>query len=169
MALLKVVLYPDDPLTQVSDPYDSVGPALVRLADDMLETMQVHEGVGLAAPQVGIARRMFVMQEPEKEPRCLINPEILFSEGHVLGEEGCLSLPALYYDGVPRAEVIRVRALDLAGELTEFEARDFEARIIQHELDHLDGIVFLDRLDVLTRQSLLTEWEALRARSMAES
>jgi peptide deformylase len=162
MSILNLVLYPDEPLLQVAEPYETYTPELGQLAQDMLETMQAHEGVGLAGPQVGIAKRIFVMYPPEGEPRCLINPEILEKEGSELGEEGCLSLPQLYGQ-VPRATRLRVRALDHAGKEIEFEATDFEARIIQHEYDHLDGILFIDHIDVLSRQAALQEWDAIRS------
>lgn len=162
MAILDLVLYPDDPLTQVAEPYDGVGPDMQALAADMLETMHFYEGVGLAGPQVGLAKRVFVYMDPDTgEEFCLVNPEILESEGLQRGEEGCLSLPRLYAE-VPRAERVRVRGLDASGNLREFDAEGYIARIIQHELDHLNGVIFLDRLDILTRQDKYREWEAIR-------
>ncbi|MBI4558574.1 MAG: peptide deformylase [Candidatus Hydrogenedentes bacterium] len=166
MALLNLVLYPDDPLTKVAEPYTDVGPEVAKLAEEMLETMATYEGVGLAGPQVGVAKRILVARPPEGEAMCLINPEIYEMEGREEGEEGCLSLPNIYAM-VPRATRIRVRALDAAGQPIDFEARDFPARIIQHEVDHLDGVMFLDRLDILTRQGKLQEWEEVRERLLA--
>jgi len=164
MAILDLVLYPDDPLTQVAEPYDDVGPETEGLARDMLETMHFYEGVGLAGPQVGLAKRIFVYMDPESGAEfCLINPEILASEGLERGEEGCLSLPRVYAE-VPRASWVRVRGLTAAGKLREFDAEGYIARIIQHELDHLNGVIFLDRLDILTRQDKCREWEAIRKR-----
>lgn len=163
MAVRPVVLYPDEPLTVASAPVNEIDKRLQVLIDDMLETMIEQEGVGLAAPQVGVAKRLFVLREPEGEPMCLINPEIVEAEGNVEAEEGCLSLPGIYYDYVPRAQRIRVRASDRHGRPVDMEAADLLARIIQHETDHLDGIIFLDRLDILTRQAMLHEWEELRA------
>ena len=163
MSILNIVLYPDDPLTQTAEPYESVGPEIPALADDMLETMIAYEGVGLAGPQVGITKRIFVMREPDGDPMCLINPEILESEGEVVMEEGCLSLPHIFAD-VPRAQRIVVRALDHHGKELNFEAIDYKARIILHELDHLNGTIFLDRLDILTRQAKIAEWEEVRQR-----
>lgn len=156
-------MYPDDPLTKVAEPYDAVGAEVKRLARDMFETMDAQDGVGLAGPQVGVARRIFVLREPEGDEMCLINPEIVESDGREEGEEGCLSLPRVYAM-VPRATRIRVRALDLNGKELDFEARDFLARIIQHELDHLNGVIFLDRVDILTRQNKLGEWDEVRSR-----
>lgn len=161
MAVRKVVLYPDDPLTRKAVPYDRIGPKVVELARDMIETMFAYDGVGLAGPQVGVAKRILVLCEPDGEPMCLVNPEISEMEGSAMGEEGCLSLPQLYAN-VARATRIRVRALDEYGEALDFEARDFLARIIQHEFDHLNGMVFPDRLDIMTREAVLREWAVLR-------
>ena len=161
MATLKIVYYPDKVLTRKAVPVTDFGPELEAFAQDMLETMEESEGVGLAAPQVGVSRRLLVLCEPECEPMCLVNPEILESEGREYGEEGCLSLPQMYAR-VPRATRIRVRAQDVHGELIEFEANDFLARIVQHECDHLEGIVFPDRLDVFSREELIEQWEVVR-------
>ena len=168
MAVLDVVLYPDDPLTQKAEPYGDLTPDVGQLVRDMFETMDAHDGVGLAGPQVGVARRIFVMREPEGEDICLINPEIIESDGREEGEEGCLSLPEVY-TMVPRATHVRVRALNSQGESMEFEAEDLAARIIQHELDHLNGVIFLDRVDILTRQSKIIEWEEVRNRLLANA
>jgi peptide deformylase len=161
MAILELVLYPDDPLTQKAAPYPEIGPEMPQLANDMLETMYAYSGVGLAGPQVGIAKRIFVLCEADGDPMCLINPEILEMEGCEEGEEGCLSMPQVYAE-VPRATRIRVRAFNQFGKQLEFEARDFLARIIQHEYDHLEGILFPDRLDILSREAKLQEWDGVR-------
>ncbi len=166
MAVLNVVLYPDDPLTQVAAPVRSFTPKLAELAENMFETMYAFDGVGLAGPQVGVRKRLFVLHEPDGEKMCLVNPEILEREGNETGSEGCLSLPEIYVD-VPRASRIVVRAQDVEGNEKEFEAEDFLARIIQHELDHLEGIIFLDRVDVLTQHAKLQEWEEARSRLIA--
>ena len=168
MSVLNVVLYPDDPLTRSAAPVDSFTPELMDLAANMFETMYAFEGVGLAAPQVGLTKRLFVLHEPEGQKMCLVNPEILEREGEESGQEGCLSLPEIYIH-VPRATRIAVRAQNIEGETLEFEARDFLARIIQHELDHLDGIIFLDRVDVLTRHAMIQEWQDIRSRLLATS
>lgn len=162
MAVMDMVLYPDDPLTLKAAPVEDFGPNVPKLAEDMLETMHAYQGVGLAAPQVGIQQRLFVLCEPEGEPMCLVNPEIIASDGTEEGEEGCLSIPRVYAM-VPRSVEIRVRAHDPYGKQLEFEASHFLARIIQHELDHLDGIVFPDRLDIITRQDVLSQWKEVRA------
>lgn len=157
MAVMKVLEYPAAPLTEIALPVLKFGFDLECLAEDMIDTMTAFEGVGLAAPQVGVRRRLFVLCEPGGEPMCLVNPEIVEMDGKAYGEEGCLSLPDLYA-AVPRATRIRVRAFDLDGTSCDFEAQDYLARIIQHEYDHLQGKVFPDRLDAMTRSALLEEW-----------
>ncbi|HIJ65098.1 MAG TPA: peptide deformylase, partial [Candidatus Hydrogenedentes bacterium] len=137
-----------------------------KLAADMLDTMHAYEGVGLAGPQVGVGRQIITVQEPGGQPRCLLNPDIVLREGQETGEEGCLSFPELYAV-VPRAERIRVIGFDEKGASVEFEAAGMLARIIQHEVDHLSGVVFIDRLDVLSRQAKLEEWNEMRARMAA--
>lgn len=158
---MNIVLYPDEPLQSVAAPVEDFGPKLEKLAVRMLETMYENEGVGLAAPQVGLAQRFFVCHDLESGPLCLVNPEILDMEGRETSDEGCLSLPQLYAP-VERAFRIRVRGQSPLGDTVDFEANGLLARIIQHETDHLDGRVFLDRVDILTRQSKLDEWGELR-------
>lgn len=161
MALMEILVYPADPLTEVASPVVSFTPKLKKLAEDMLETMFYSNGVGLAAPQVGVRQRVITLCEPEGEPMCLVNPEIVEMNGTVYGEEGCLSLPELYAS-VPRARRIRVLAQDIEGSPLDFEATDFLARIIQHECDHLQGKVFPDRLDILSKASVMKEWSLMR-------
>ncbi len=163
MAVMDILVYPAAPLTEVAAPVLKFGRELKQLASDMLETMDANGGVGLAAPQVGIRQRLVVICEPEDEPMALVNPEIVEMDGKAYGEEGCLSLPELYAS-VPRATHIHVRALDWDGHPLDFEAHDFLARIIQHECDHLEGKVFPQRLDALSRDAVLDEWEAIRAK-----
>lgn len=168
MAVMEILLYPEAPLTEAAAPVVKFGSELKQLAGDMLETMESHMGVGLAATQVGVRRRLVVLCEPEGEPMYLVNPEIIEMDGKEYGEEGCLSLPEVYAN-VPRATRIRVHAQDLDGNPLDFEAHDFLARIIQHECDHLQGKVFPDRLDALTRDAVLDEWSAVRARLLSET
>lgn len=168
MSVLNIVLFPDEPLTRKADPYEEIGPEVARLAKDMIETMHAADGVGLAGPQVGVAKRIFVYHEPNGEPRCLVNPEILAMEGSEEGEEGCLSMPRVYSDRIPRATYVHVRGFDETGAPVDLEARNFLARIIQHEYDHLDGILFPQRLDIISRESVLQEWAAVREEILAE-
>ena len=160
-AILSLVHYPDDPLTLKAEPVTVFDGTLQKLSDNMFATMYAHDGIGLAAPQVGIAKRVFVLCEPDGEELCLVNPEVLSSSGSGVREEGCLSLPQIYAD-VTRPTVIQVRAKDVKGKTLEFEARDLFARIIQHELDHLNGVIFLDRVDIMTREAKLQEWADVR-------
>ena len=169
MSVLNIVLFPDEPLTRKAEPYAQIGPEVARLAEDMVETMHAMDGVGLAGPQVGVSKRIFVYQEPDGEPRCLVNPEIVVMEGREDGEEGCLSMPRVYSDRVPRATYVRIKGLDETGAPVELEARDFLARIIQHEYDHLDGILFPERLDIISREAVLQEWQAVRAELLSGS
>lgn len=169
MSVLNIVLFPDDPLTLKAEPYAAIGPEVARLARDMIETMYAADGVGLAGPQVGVAKRIFVFQEPDGEPRCLVNPEILLMEGSEEGEEGCLSMPRVYSDRVPRATYVEVKGFDETGAPVRLEARNFLARIIQHEYDHLDGILFPQRLDIISREAVLQEWQAVRAELLGEN
>ena len=167
MSVLNVVLYPDDPLTKVASPIDKIGPKVQQLAEDMFETMYENEGVGLAGPQVGVAKRIFVLHEPDGPNMCFINPEIAELEGQEEGQEGCLSLPEIYVQ-VPRATRLRVRAMDEHGKPIDFVATGFLARIIQHEFDHLNGKIMLDNIDVLTRHAKLQEWDEIRQRVIAD-
>ena len=161
MALLDVTLYPDEPLLQEAEPITTFDASLETLAQEMFETMYHHDGVGLAGPQVGLSKQIIVMHDPDLEPMCLVNPSIYETEGEEVGEEGCLSIPSIYAP-VNRATRIRVHALDLQGKAHDFEATGLLARIIQHEVDHLHGIVFLDRTDVFSREDKLREWERVR-------
>lgn len=154
MAILAIRHYPDPVLKQVAHPVEVFDGALKQLAADMAETMYAAPGVGLAAPQVGVSRRLAVIDcAREGEPPqlyTLINPEIVAHEGESCEEEGCLSVPA-YYAKVDRAARVRVRYRDVAGQVRELEADGLLAICIQHELDHLDGILFVDRLSPLKR------------------
>lgn len=167
MAVRRVVYYPDEPLKAKAKPVEVFGPKFDRLVEDLFDTLHAYEGVGLAAPQVGVSKRLFVLQEPAGEPMCFVNPEILEQEGREEGEEGCLSLPRIYAQ-VPRATRLKVRAQDASGEEFEMEALDFLARAIQHESDHLNGILFPERLDLITRQEKLQEWAEVREQLLAE-
>jgi peptide deformylase len=167
MAIRKIVYFPDEPLTLEARPVEIFGEKVQRLVDDMLETMHAYEGVGLAAPQIGLRRRVFVAQEPDGDPIAFVNPVIVSMEGQQEGEEGCLSMPGIYAK-VPRATRLLLRAQEPTGEAFEMEAEDFLARIIQHEFDHLNGILFPERLDLITRQEKLEEWVKRREQLLAE-
>jgi peptide deformylase len=153
MTKLVILEYPDPRLRKKAEPVALVDDALRRLADDLLETMYAAKGVGLAASQVDVHKRLLVLDvsDTRDQPLVLFNPEILSAEGRVPGEEGCLSLPGIY-DKLERAARIRVRALDRNGEPFEMDADGMLAVCIQHEMDHLDGKLFVDYLSELKRQ-----------------
>jgi peptide deformylase len=155
MAIREILHFPDPRLRMAAKPVEAVDAAVRQLVDDMFETMYQAPGIGLAAPQVNMARRVITIDisEERNQPLCLINPEILESRGEETMEEGCLSVPE-YYDQVTRAEWIRVRALDREGNDFELEADGLLAVCIQHEIDHLDGKLFVDYLSSLKRQRL---------------
>ena len=154
---MKIVHYPEPVLLTVGKPVgeEDFGPDFDRVIADMFETMRAAGGVGLAAPQVGISQRVFVMDVPDEEgrsnPLTLVNPEILRVEGEQVGDEGCLSFPGLYQT-VKRDMRVIVRAQDVKGSEIELDMTDLAARCILHETDHCDGIVFLDRMTVLKRE-----------------
>jgi len=155
MALLNILEYPDPRLRKVAAPVAAVTPEIKKLVRDMAETMYAAPGVGLAATQVDVHKRVIVMDisDARDELRVFINPEITAAEGEAECEEGCLSVPG-YYDKVSRAAKVRVRALDAEGEPFELDAEGLLAVCIQHEIDHLSGKVFVDRLSPLKRARL---------------
>jgi len=153
MALLLVRLYGDPMLRRRAEPVRAVTPEIETLLDDMVETMYDSVGIGLAAPQVGISLRLLVLDEGRGVPRAYVNPVIVEQGGEVVGEEGCLSLPGIFAD-VRRAQWVVVEAQDRAGGPLRQRASGFLARVFQHEIDHLDGILFIDRLDKVTRDRI---------------
>ena len=156
MALRDILVVPDPTLKLVSKPVDAVDDELRALMDDMLETMYAAPGIGLAAIQVGVPKRVIVMDiarpEEEKAPRFFVNPEILWaSEETVPYEEGCLSVPEIY-DEVERPARVKLRYLDYHGKQIEEDADGLFAVCIQHEMDHLQGVLFIDHLSRLKRE-----------------
>lgn len=162
MAVLKVRTYPDPMLKKVAEPLTSFGPQEQKIFDDMIETMYVEDGVGIAAPQVGISKRIFIASPTMKEGEeyVFVNLEIIESQGKQVGVEGCLSLPKVSGE-IPRAKTVRFKALDRHGNPVEMTVKDFFAKIIQHELDHLNGILLIDRLDFDKRQEILAAYQRL--------
>ncbi len=156
MAILPILTLPDKRLRTKAKAVETVDESIRQLADDMLETMYAAPGIGLAATQVDRHVRLVVMDlsEEKNQPLCFINPEIIEAEGEQVCEEGCLSVPDIYAK-VKRAERVKVKALDKHGEPFEMEADGLLAVCIQHELDHLEGIVFLDRLSPLKKKMAL--------------
>ncbi|MBA3643326.1 MAG: peptide deformylase [Chloroflexia bacterium] len=167
MAILEIVLEGDGRLRQKATRIRHVDDGLRRLAADMHETMLAAPGIGLAAPQIGITRRLIVVHVPENydvdgEPAttlALVNPEIVKAQGRIVGQEGCLSIPGWIGD-VPRADAITVKAIDLDNKPVRLKVKNYVARVLQHEIDHLDGILFVDRIeDRSTLRRILAEDE----------
>ncbi len=171
MSLRRVRYYGDPVLRARAKEITEFDASLADLAADMRETMKAYNGVGLAANQIGVLQRICVVDVPMPDaPRVthtLVNPVIETREGNVKGEEGCLSIPGVWED-VQRAEKIRVRAQDESGKPITFETEGFAARAIQHEVDHLDGVLFVDRLSMLRRQFLRRELEAIARGELPE-
>ncbi len=170
MALLEILEYPDPRLRTVAAPIEAVDDEIRELAASLLETMYAAPGIGLAATQVDAHKRLLVIDitEDQSEPLVFINPEILETEGLVKGDEGCLSVPEMY-EPVERAERIQVKALNSAGEDFQMEAEGLLAVCIQHEIDHLEGKLFIDYLSVMKRQRLKKKLAKARKRDATSS
>ncbi|MCW8854528.1 MAG: peptide deformylase [Gammaproteobacteria bacterium] len=160
MAKLEILHFPDDRLRKVAKPVSEVDDNIRQLVDDMFETMYEAPGIGLAATQVNVHKRVVVIDvsHEKDQPLCLINPEIIAKDGVEQHEEGCLSVPGIY-ETVERAEHIKVKALDKDGHPFELETGDLLAVCIQHEIDHLDGKLFVDYLSALKRNRIRKKLE----------
>ena len=176
MAILPIIETPDPRLRTISKPVEKVDDELRRLMDDMLETMYDAPGIGLAAIQVGVPKRVLVIDLQEEEdaegkpirhPRYFVNPEIVWSSDEASTyQEGCLSVPEIYAE-VDRPERVRVKWLDYDGQPHEEELEGLLATCLQHEMDHLEGILFIDHLSKLKRDMLLKKLEKLRRANRA--
>lgn len=160
MAKLEILRFPDDRLRTRAKPVTEVDDTIRQLVDDMFETMYEAPGIGLAATQVNVHQRVIVVDvsHEKDQPLCLINPEIIAKDGVEQHEEGCLSVPGIY-ETVERAEHIKVKALDKDGQPFELETGDLLAVCIQHEIDHLDGKLFVDYLSSLKRNRIRKKLE----------
>jgi peptide deformylase len=163
MSIKPLVILPDSKLRVISEPVKEITDEVRRLADDMLETMYDAPGVGLAAIQIGVPVRMVTMDvsksEEERHPMVLINPEIVWaSEEKRAYEEGCLSIPE-YYEEVERPDRVRFRYMNLQGETIEQDADGLMATCVQHEIDHLNGVLFIDYLSKLKRDRVMTKFK----------
>ena len=169
MAKLRILEFPDPRLRKKAVPVEVVDDPLRQLIDDMFETMYEAPGIGLAATQVDVHRRLLVadVSQDKDEPQVLINPEILERDGSAITEEGCLSVPG-YYEEIERAEHIKVRYLDRDGNEQESEYEGLLAVCVQHEIDHLDGKLFVDYLSEIKRQRIRKRLEKDR-RQVPES
>jgi peptide deformylase len=156
--ILKIVKYPEPVLSQPGEPVTEFDSELKKLADDMFETMYASQGIGLAAPQVSVAKRVTVIDLSQgKDPTqklVLVNPEVIFREGKQYEEEGCLSFPEIR-EKVQRANKVRIRAQDLQGKWFEMDGEELLSRAFQHEIDHLDGMLFIFRMSSLKRDLVL--------------
>jgi peptide deformylase len=162
MAKRELIILPDPLLRKVSDPVKTVDSSTRKLLDEMLETMYAAPGIGLAAVQVGVPRRAVVIdiskEDEERQPLFLVNPEIIWSsEEQSEYEEGCLSIPD-FYDMVTRPKEVRVRYLDRKGEPQELAASGVLATCVQHEIDHLNGVLFIDHLTKLKRDRVVKKF-----------
>jgi peptide deformylase len=154
MAVLKVRKYGDPLLRKRSKPVESVTPQIRAFIADMVDTMYDEVGIGLAAPQVGLSLRLMVVATDDgREARALVNPVITEQGGSITAEEGCLSIPGIFAP-VTRAEWVKLEAQDTDGKPVAITARGLRARVFQHEMDHLDGVLFIDRLDPVTRDRI---------------
>ncbi len=169
MAVRDILLFPEDSdtLTTECEPVEEVNDEIRQLVDDLAETMYDAEGIGLAAPQVGVNKRITVidLSGPDHQDalHVLINPEILEVEGSVVREEGCLSFPGLYGE-VERAERVRVEATNREGERYEIESEGLLAVALQHEIDHLDGVLFLEQMTPTKRRMARREYRKIRSK-----
>ncbi|MBN9584828.1 MAG: peptide deformylase [Afipia sp. 62-7] len=162
MAIRDIIILPDTQLRLVSKPIEKITPEIRALADDMLETMYEAPGIGLAAIQIAQPLRLITMdvskKEGEKDPRVFINPEIISSSEELsVYEEGCLSIPD-YYEEVERPAKVRVRFMDIDGKVHEEDADGLYATCIQHEIDHLNGVLFVDYLSKLKRDRVMKKF-----------
>ena len=168
MAIRTILRYPDKRLRNKAEPVGVVDDAVRQLCDDMAETMYAAPGVGLAAPQIGVSKRIFVIDiANEGEPsqlRTFINPEIVAREGEAVWEEGCLSFPGIHEE-IERAAKVTVRALDLQGNTIELHAEGLLAIAVQHENDHLDGALMVDRVSLLKRRMIDREMRKQQVQS----
>jgi peptide deformylase len=172
MALRDIIILPDKRLRLVSEPAKAIDPELRRLVDDMFETMYEAPGIGLAAIQVGVPKRVIVMdlakKDDPKEPRVFVNPQVLWrSDEKTTYEEGCLSIPE-FYEEVERPSKVRVRFLDVTGAAQELEASGLMATCLQHEIDHLDGVLFIDHISKLKRDRVIKKFAKVAKRSETE-
>lgn len=156
MTILEIKEYGEPILREKALPVKEITPEILNLVKDMAETMYTDSGVGLAAPQVGVSKRIILVDEEEDGLIVLINPVIIKSEGEVVAEEGCLSVPDIYSQ-VKRSSEVTVKALNENGDPIEITKEGLTARALQHEIDHIDGILFIDRIGRMERQILLNK------------
>lgn len=159
---MDIVTLGNEILRQKAEPIEEINEEIVQLANDMIARLDPKEGIGLAGPQVGVMKRIFIVHIEGDEPRVFINPTIIAtSEDEVFYEEGCLSIPGVWAD-VKRPSVIQIQAWNEKGRRFRVEAKGIMARVIQHEYDHLEGVLFVDRLPDAKRAKLLNKYQKLK-------
>jgi peptide deformylase len=164
----KIRTYGDPVLKSKAAPIDNVDGKIIRLVDDMFDTLIASgNGLALAAPQVGVQKQV-VVWDMEDEPLAIFNPEIIESDGEWLYDEGCLSIPGLYVEML-RPKLVLVRGVDIEGNVIEIEADELEARMFQHEIDHLQGVLMFDRMTKDQRKEALTEYRRMEEEAAAEA
>lgn len=165
MAVLEIRKYPDEILKKKASEITDIDGNVQKLIDDMIETMYKSNGIGLAAPQVGVSKRLIIVDISPREENnsliVLINPQIVSTEGEVLSEEGCLSLPG-FITRLKRSEKIFVKGIDRKGKDIEIETNGLLGRAIQHEIDHLDGILLIDRISPLKRELFRKKYQKIK-------
>jgi len=161
MAILEIKEYGDPILREKALLVEEITPDILNLIKDMAETMYADSGVGLAAPQVGVSKRIITIDEDEEKLLVLLNPEIIKSEGEAVEEEGCLSVPGVYSE-VKRSLKVTVKALNENGDPIEITKEGLTARALQHEIDHLNGILFIDKIGRMERQILLNKLKKIK-------
>lgn len=168
MSIYPIIQFPDECLRAVTAPITNFDEALQKFIDDMFDTMYAAKGIGLAAPQIAISKKIAVIDvsNNKSETLCLINPVIVERKGEALMEEGCLSVPGVY-DKVPRALWVKLQALDRYGKPYEIETEDLLAHCIQHEVDHLNGTLFFDHLSPLKRELARKKLEKIKKRGQS--
>jgi peptide deformylase len=173
MALREILILPDKRLRQVSEPVKKIDAGIRKLVEDMFESMYDAPGIGLAAIQVGTPKRVVTMdlskkEDTEKHPQVFINPEIVWSSDEkAIYEEGCLSIPE-FYEEVERSAQVKVKYLDLEGEAHEVEANGLLATCLQHEIDHLNGVLFIDHISKLKRDRVIKKFTKAAKRAAEE-
>ncbi len=161
MTVRTIIEYPNKILTRVAKPVNTVGDGIRTLVRDMFHTMEAHDGIGLAAPQIGVGKRVIVLEAP----LVLINPEIIEQSDEIVTiEEGCLSLPGIWTEGPLRSKTIKFRALDENGNEYEMDAEGLFSVCVQHEIDHLNGKVFVDHLSRLKKERIIKKLNKARKR-----
>lgn len=158
MSVLEIKKYGDPVLREKALEVDEITPKINKLIDDMIETMYASLGAGLAAPQIGISKRIIIIDGEDEGLLALINPVLIKKEGKVNEEEGCLSVPGIY-SNVERYETVTVEGLDRNGEKIRIKKDGLMGKALQHEIDHLEGLLFIDRISKIKRQVLLKEYK----------